>query len=368
MNFSLALDLKDNYTNVTNDTDTLPTCDTVDRESLTPEIWRVAQVTPGDDARLPLNIIVFVTGIPLNIFIIARVVYKKLHKQPTFTLLLSLAVADLLACLSPVLFNIIVDLQGERFRNLVDTDYLRCQLCKLSVFFIISNFAATLTLGLISIDRFIYFKFSINYDKICSRKKVVIAVVTSWVASVTIGIPPLAGPGDYIFASLCGFVFLSTSHLLRGTPYIIFTLAIQTIVVITLVVTNVWVLVIGCKQLHKNKVKVIGSQAKSSLEMRVAKREREIFRKQLKLMQIFGGILGIHIVTLIPAFVMVPILAFAGSIPPDLYTVALFALGAQAALHPLVESLFTPELRKVVTKCCRRGKSVKRESWMDQEL
>ena len=54
-------------------------------------------------------------------------------------------------------------------------------------------------------------------------------------------------------------------------------------------------------------------------------------------MQIFGGILGIHIVTLIPVFVMVPILAFAGSIPPDLYTVT-FALGAQAASRVLIHT------------------------------
>ena len=355
--------------NVTNDTDTIASCDAVDdRESLTPEVWKIVRATPGDYARLPLNILIVATGTPLNIFIIVRLIYKKLYKQSTFTLLLNLAVADLIMCLSPILNHIIVELQGERWINLVDTDYLRCQLCKMAVVFIMINFVSTFTLALISLDRFIYFKFSIKYDKICSPKKVAIAAIATWVIGTLLGVPPLTGIGDFVFAVLCGLVFLAPSHLRKGIPYIILTLLIHSIVLVILVVTNVWVLVISCKQLQKNKVKVIGSQARSDLETRLGKRDRAIFRKQLKLLQIFGGILGIHFVTLIPALIMISVLTFAGSVPPDLYTVTLFSIGAQAALHPLVESLFTPELRKVVTKCCRRGKSVKRASWMEQEL
>ena len=366
MNFSL--DLGGNYTNVTNDTDTIASCDeVVDRESLTPEIWELERVTPGDYVRLPLNILILVTGTPLNIFIIARLVYKKLHKQPTFTLLLNLAVADLATCITSITNHVIVELDGA-INTLGDTDYVRCQTCKLAISFIVYNFASTFAIALISIDRFIYFKFSINYDNICSRKKVVIAVISSWVLSWILGIPPLVGIGDFVFASLCGFLFLAPSHLRKGIPYIILVLVIHSIVLVILVVTNVWVLVISCKQLHKNKIKVIGSQAKSDLETSLAKRDRAIFRKQIKLLQIFGGILGVHLVTLIPALVLIPILTFAGNVPPDLYTVTLISISSQATVHPLMESLFTPELRKLVTKCCRRGKSVKRESWMEQEL
>ena len=360
MNFSLL-----NYTNVTTN-DIIGSCDVAERDTLTPEYWDIVLDDPGDYARLPLYLFIFITGIPLNIFIIARVVYKRLYKQSTFILLLSLAICDLLVCLIPIFNNIIINFVGQR--SFGSTDYIRCQLCKIAVFFIILNFISTFSLALISLDRFIYFKFSINYDMICSRNKVLVAVISVWVISILLGIPPLAGIGDLVFASSCGLVFLTPTHLRRGIPYIGIAILVHTIVFIILVVTNVWVLIIGCKQLHKNKVKPIGSQAGYDLEMRLARKERAIFRKQLKLLQIFGGILGIHFVTLIPAMVLIAVLSFTGSIPSALYTFVLFSVSSQATLHPLMESFFTPELRKLVTKCCRRGKPVKRASLMEQEL
>ena len=393
MNFS-------NFSNFTKEDNSTFSCDLDDdilRSTVTPEAWNILLVRPGDYAELPLYVVIFITGLPLNIFIIVRLVYKKLYKQSTFLLLLNLAICDFLVCIIPIFNNIIRSIVGQR--SFGETDFTRCHVCKIAVFFIILNFLSTFNLALISIDRFIYFKFSISYNKICSSKRMLIAVIIMWTVSILLGIPPLAGIGDVVFAASCGLVFITPSHLLRGIPFIGIAILLHSIVFGILVVTNVWVVIIGCKQLHKTKIKPMGSTTTGSLggktprrikspssrelhragsrasqqlkslespgssqdggfsfERRKASKERAIFRKQLKLLQVFGGILAVHFVTLIPALILISVLTYAGSIPPELYTFVLFSISSQATLHPLVESFITPELRNIFTDCCKRCK------------
>lgn len=341
-----------------------------DREAFTPEYWEIELNTPEDYAVVVIYLVIFFTGVPLNVLIISRIIYKRLYKQPTFILLLNLAVCDLLICLVPILFNIITEFMG--MYSFGPTDYIRCNVCKVSTVFIILNFLSTFNLALLSLDRFIFFRFSIKYTIFCTPKRVLLALGVIWTLSILFGIPPLAGYGDVTFSLSCGLVFaLSPAHVLRSIPYIVFGVTAHSVVIVILVVTNVWIVHISCKQLKTLKVSPIcpGPMEGFDMETRIANRDRAILKKQLKLLQVFGAILLVHFLTLIPAILLVIIISIVGDIPPAFYTVVLFSFSSQATLHPLVESFFTPELRKLVTRCCGKRKGPRRKSaWMEKEL
>lgn len=323
-----------------------------DREIFTEEIWDLNQDEPKDFILLVLHIIIFFTGVPLNTFIILRIITKKLHSQPTYMLLLNLAISDLLICLIPVLFNIICGFLGSY--SLGSSDFLRCQVCKVAVIYIILNFQTVLNLSLISLDRLAYFKLSIKYHQYVRTDRVGVALVVVWVASILLGLPPLGGYGDVVFSTACGMIFVTPIHVERSISYIVIGILIHSVGIAILVVTNAWIVYIAWKQIRSLRVKPVPKLEGSYFERRMSIIDVDSTVKQFKLFQVFGGILLVHFVTLIPAIVLVGIVLFSGRIPRAFYTFVLFSLIAQATLHPLVEAFFTPELKKVIKTWCQK--------------
>lgn len=321
-----------------------------DRKVFTPEYWDVE----GDRyyIQLVMLLIIFITGVPLNIWIIARIILKKLYSQPTYMLLLNLAVCDLLVCFIPVLLNIIFE--GLRSYSFGSTDYVRCQVCKIAVVYVILNYQTIFNLILISLDRLAYFKFSIKYDTMIRTKKVILAMIAIWLVSGLLGIPPLVGYGDIVFSTACGMIFITSPHRRRSIPYIAVGFATHIIGISILIVTNMWVLYVALKQIQKQKMtKPLPLKEGNYFERRIsAYIDVNTTMKQIKLFQVFGGILLVHFITLIPAVVVVAMVIVSGHVPSLFYRVVLFSIFAAAPLHPLVEAFFTPELKTVFKRWC----------------
>lgn len=324
----------------------------------TPEYWHIKLDEPRDYTLLILHLIVFFTGIPLNILVISRILTEHLYPQPTYLLLLNLAVCDLLICLVPVLINIVSGFKGTY--SFGGSDYTRCQVCKIGVVYTILNFQTIFNLSLISLDRITYFKLSIRYHRIVRVERIAIALAVTWVLSFLFGIPPLAGYGDVVFSTMCGMIFVEPAiHVSRSTPYIIVGFITHIVCMAIVVVANMWVVCIGLKQIRSLRVKPVPKMTGSYFERRMSIIDVHATVRQFKIFQIFGGILLVHFVTLIPAIVLVCIRLFSGYMSQTLYSFVLFSLIAQASLHPLVEAFFTPELKKIVTRCfkiCQKSK------------
>lgn len=323
-----------------------------DRDTFTEEFWDLDLDDPQDFTPLILHLIIFFTGVPLNTWIILRIIIKKLYSQPTYMLLLNLAISDLLICLIPVLFNVIFEFAGSK--SFGSSNYVRCQVCKIAVIYIILNFQTVFNLSLISLDRFAYFKLSIKYHRIVRTERVGAALVVVWVLSVLLSVPPLAGYGDVVFSTACGMIFVTSLHVERSIPYIIIGILIHSVGIAILIITNVWIMYIGLKQIRSLRVKPAPKLVGNYFERRMSIIDVDSTVKQFKLFQVFGGILLVHFVTLIPAIVLVGIVLFSGHIPEVFYTFVLFSLIAQATLHPLVEAFFTPELKKVIKTWCHK--------------
>ena len=325
-----------------------------DREVLTLEYWNIVLLDPEDYVEIIIFLIILFTGVPLNSLIMARIITKQLYTQPSFQLLLNLAIGDLLICLIPLLFNIIAEFRGTiSFGN---SDYIRCQFCKIAASYVMLNFQTIFTLLFISLDRFVYFKYSIRYDKFVNTKTILAALAGSWLLSFVLTIPPLAGYGEIVLSASCGTIYIRhPTHRRRSIPYIAVSATIHSVVLATLIVTNVWVVCIALKQLKTLKVKP-GKVAAVVVEgwdvvPNQSKKEKEVAKKQFRILYIFGGILIVHFATLIPAVILIVVIASGRSVPRFVYTVVLFSITSQATLHPMVEALSLPELRELVTKC-----------------
>lgn len=310
-------------------------------------------------------VILFVIGVPLNIYILAVLIYKKLYQQPTFLLLLNLTISDLLLCLFPLLFNIItaLNMQGS-FGN---TDYVRCNVCKIGVTFVIFNTSIYFTLLFLSIERLIFFKSPIEYDKFVTTQRIVIALVAEWLISIAIAIPTLVGYGDFLYSQVCGHVYITQYHIERGFVYGVVSGLIIISIVLVVIVCNLWMVILAVKvYTKKRKIKVDPGPCVSDcpdetgLKRRVPtlkrkkkfRRNMEVARRQCAFVRTFGAILVTNCASIIPVIVL-GVMIFTVDISYGFAVFVQVAIYSQTTAHPIVEVLFAPELRKILLQSTR---------------
>ena len=165
---------------------------------VTPEYWNVnSTLKPLGIATGTTILIFFVIGLPSNILIIVSILLQKLYRQPTHLLLFSLACADILMCLLVMPLIITAGFAGEFV--LGNSDYVRCKVCQTGVSLVALTLLSLHLLALISVDRFIFIKFPLRYDKLITKKAALTAVAVVSVLSVLLAILPLFGVGDIYF-------------------------------------------------------------------------------------------------------------------------------------------------------------------------
>lgn len=117
-----------------------------------------------------------------------------------------------------------------------DSDYMRCQVCQtgsaLTVF-------STEVLGLISLDRFIFIKFPLRYDRVVIIPRVIVTIVIAWLPG---GYSASFWLGEYKFAysvSTCLASFMGANIL-----YAVFLVVLALIPIILIIITNIWIVCI----------------------------------------------------------------------------------------------------------------------------
>ncbi len=300
--------------------------------------------------------VIFLTGVPLNLYIIAVLIHKKLYTQPTFLLLLNLTFADLFLCLIPLLFNIIAGFAGQT--SFGSTDYIRCQFCKIGAAFVLLGIVSIFTVVLLSVDRLIFFRAPLRYERFVTLKKTVLALVVNWVLSIALTIPPFWGYGDFLFASICGYIFFTLPHLRRSLIYMFFFGPVMGAVAVTLTVTNVWILILAMKVLSLKKKLRVHPCPSTVSQMETAQRPKSLHksgamaRKQIRFFQIIGAIILVNTFTFIPAIILAVMVTFTIA-PVEIVVSVQISVMSLATLHPLVQVLFVPELRRLLTKPCK---------------
>ncbi len=336
-------------------------CESQSREHLS-SYWDDIAISRDYAGIFTLSVL-FLTGVPLNLYIIVLLIYRKFYSQPTFLLLIHLTFSDLFTCLIPLLYSITARFAGQA--SFGSTDYIRCHVCKIGASFILLSLLSSLNIALLSVDRLIFFKEPIRYENFITTRRIILALVIIWVLSIGLTIPPLLGYGDLAFSFFCGYIFITPFHLRRGMVYAIVSGIVLVAVAIVLAVTNVWILILALKVINKKKKMCVNPEATpetssndpidsqrsvKNLHKRIW--SKAVAKKQFRFLQTFGALLLVNVVSLIPAVVIVVMIIFTSNIPVWFVVFVQVFIFSKASLHPLMQILYTTELRQPL-KCCK---------------
>jgi len=340
------------------------TCSALDlsKNSTTEEAWTLQVEDEGHlkgvRSLAVFQIIYLVVGIPWNLLVIGVIVVNKLFHKPAHLLLLSLAVSDLLACVCVMPFNIIVALAGHFFIGF--SDYARCQVCHFYVItIIIMIYISLFTVAIMSIDRLIYIKLPLRYDRIMTMRKMLLIVILVWLLSILISLPPVFGFGEIEFSNIvgsCSTKFTGRTRLGESMKYIIFLVVVALVPFITTLVCNISLLWTACKTVKLTYAKSVRNLNSDQHTSQVKARHH---KQQIQLAKVFGAIFVVNCITWIPTALISVISGILGSekVPAVAFSFVFLAFLSQPAIHPILETFLVAKVRNIFAKlffCCRR--------------
>ena len=330
-------------------------------DSITAEYWN-SKGTPYRDTALvsaTVTMCFILVGIPSNLLIIVNIMWQRLFREPTYIVLLNLAIADLLMCVLVMPFTVISGFAGGFIFG--STDVIRCGVCQLVV--LLTHFAilTIYILALLSIDRFIFIKYALKYNKIVTGKYYHVACTCLWIFCFVTSILPLFGFGDLVFrieVSACSINYFEETSVTSNLNYSIFLAVIVIPPLSTIFVTSAWVLCIVQKQMRKiystKKESHIDGEAFSrqiQKELRNSKHS-----KQLRLVKVFGAIWISNLITWTPFLIRVFGIVIYGDrvLSKWIHLISFLSTTSFAFLHPIIEASFIPELRKILVSLVGR--------------
>lgn len=328
---------------------------------VTTEYWSVSpELRPLGIVTGTVMLLFFLLGLPCNTVIIVSITLQKLYKQPTYILLLCLAVSDLSMCLFVMPLILTSGIAGGFV--LGESDYARCKVCQTGVAHVASIIFSLNILALISLDRFLFIKYPLRYAKIVTPKKVMVCIVSVWVLTGFISILPLFGIGDISFdhkTFSCAPRLESETEIAKNIYYAVIVVIIAMLPLTALIITNSWVLWIVQSQIRdiykfKNRIGDLDHQEAYYESLRT-KMNQEKYRKQLRLMRVFGAIFISHIITWIPLIVRVVEAYVKDSDEFSSWSnfIIIISITAHPVLHPVIEACLLPEIRKHFNVCSK---------------
>ena len=343
------------------------------RTNVTSEVWMILSEGPlhenGVLAVAICQTLIIAVGIPWNIIVLAFIMIKKHYKEPTYILLMNLVLADLLVCSCVLPFNIVSAFTTEF--SIGGSDYVRCQVCHTIVVFILSLIYVSLfTLALMSLDRLIYIKWPIQYEKKITKCKTISLLLGVWVLCILISLPPVFGFGEIKFANIlssCSLLTVGETRITANINYVVFLAFIGFFPFMTTLIVNIWLLAIVCKsvrQRHKKSVTSNKGHIGSDTLRRNSERKfkTDYHKRQILLAQVFGAIFTANVVTWVPSILIAMISAVIGAeqISPPALAFVYLAYISQPAIHPVLETCLVGKAKVTLFKflcfCKRKPK------------
>ncbi len=327
--------------------------DNVSRNTVTVEYWDSHGI--NDDYRVTSTftaafmLLLMLIGLLANSLIIVSIIKEKLFKETTHILVLNLAISDFLLCLLVMPFTVVAGFAGGYVFG--SSDFTRCQVClQTGVVLTFFTVLSSNTIGLISLDRFIFIKFPLHYEKLVTVPRVTVTIILTWLLSITEAIPPILGFGEIKYGYSMSSCFLNFfTNLENALYYGLLIIFLNLIPIIVTIVTNIWIACITRKQIKTVYGSSIGSEQNTDKAMQ-RKSKRKIMIKQLILLRVFGVIILANIIVWVP--VLFPSIVFQAikktDIPLGFYVYLYICFVVHSILHPLIEGCFIPQVRTAV--------------------
>jgi len=313
-------------------------------------------------ATVALLILTF--GAPLNLLIIATVLWKKLYKSAMVIPMISLSLSNLLLCLLVLPFIIISGYSMEFLFG--PSDYVRCKVCTIGIVNITLPLASIFSLAVMAIGRVLYLKKPFHHDAIMTPFRVFATLVTLWSLCSIASLPPLLGFGSVYFSkyvATCVPAGFGTGNISSIMYYNVILITLALIGVVITLVMYVW---IGCiaqsymlkhpkrfALLHNESVRDLTAQYDSDSEEKLDTSLKKLLRKkQIRVVLVLIGIISANVITWLPMIVlaMVPLTTLSSGIPGTVYSIAYMCYLLQVIVHPLVQMFLVYELKETAVK------------------
>ena len=270
-------------------------------------------------------------GFITNSFVLVLTLcYLKAWKQPSTIFLTNMLLTNLITVLFVMPFSVITCASGEWiFGNTVNQ---KVAVCNFSAYISSYSFVAvTLSLVLLSFDRFFFIVKALQYEKYMTVNKAVIIVAASWILVAIMVTPPLYGFGKFKFTDSYG---ICISRFENEVAFSVYAFILCSCFVMSIVVTSTWTFCYMRKYLKKrNKRKNV--------------RESVYISQKRKLIGLFGTLIIIHII----CYSLIITAAAIGSVidlPSGLYAALFFMLMLITTLSPLAQAYFRTDVRYFV--------------------
>ena len=305
-----------------------------------------SEVRTDSFATAVLVSLIFLIGVPWNLFVIVTIVKKKLYSHPTIMLLLNLTITNLLLCLLVMPFIIITGFSGEYLFG--DTDAVRCRVCQTGFLMFFLSWVSIYTLSLMSVDRFVYLKKPLKYSTLITPRRMLIALIITWVLCSFVCLPPLVGLGEVRFSPA-----ISTCIPGASDTYYALLAAIITFPIIILFVMYVWILcIVRNGILYHQKKKMVDMSGDAKTDNSGAHDWRNI---QLRLVRVFVVIFAANILWI--PIISVSIATSVIHVPTTLSALAYVLYLSDSVIHPILQTCLIREVRITVSShlgYCRR--------------
>ncbi|XP_069510006.1 alpha-1B adrenergic receptor [Ambystoma mexicanum] len=377
------------------------TASLVDHATSTPGALENSSHLPGDNQTLPALQLTRATTVGLilgafivfaivgNILVILSVVCHRHLRTATNYFIVNLAMADLLLSCTVLPFSAGLDVigywfLGRDFCNIwAAVDVLCCT-------------ASILSLCVISIDRYIGVKYSLQYPTIVTRRRAVLALLGVWVLSTVISIGPLLGwkekdppderecrinqePSYAIISSLGSFYIpLCVLLVMYCRVYVVAkrtTKNLEAGVMRECSDSVELTLRIHHRSLQGDSFsgsRSRGQAPRSSLSLRLLK-----FSREKKAAKTLGIVVGMFVLCWLPFFIILPLGSISPQLkPPETLFKIIFWLGYfNSCLNPIIYPCFSKEFKRAfirILRCqCQRrrrpgaqaGRHWQRASW-----
>lgn len=292
-------------------------------------------------------------GLPSNLVIIAAILKKRLYKQPTYILLLNLAIVDFLLCLLVMPFPVMSGFAGEFFFGA--NDRIRCKVCQTGLFFVVFELVTLNLLTLISLDRLAFVIYPFKYHKMLTVSRTIAVVLVVWVFNLLISAIPLFGLGDvsyYSVVSFCVVKFTGKFQFSRNIYYPLYAVVISVFLLFVILFCNIWIACI----VHKHITRIYNTKRISAIEEESAiqakrRATRTKFLKQLQLFKVLFAVVATNIATWIPVIVCAVYAVLTNGTVPAAFNVTVFViLMSVGVVHPVIQASLIPELRQHILK------------------
>ena len=331
----------------------------VDRVNVTERLWMIQSEGRLHESSITaiaaLQLVYVLVGVPWNFIVAITIVIKRLLiREPTYILLLSLVISDLLVCGFAFPLNIYSGF-NQAF-TLGNSDYSRCQLCQAIVVVIITLiYVSIFSLALMSSDRLFYIKWPFTYKKHMTATKVIVVVIAVWILSFLISLPPIFSFGEIKFANSvgsCSVITTGSNRLTANIYYIFFLALIGTVPFVLTVVVNIWLLVIACKsigQLYEQNRHQSTAFDGSEINRGV---DTEYHKKQIRLAKVFGVIFAVNTtIWITTSFIVIIAIAIdPDNVPAPVFATVFVIFLSQPAIHPMLETCLVGKAKTTIVK------------------